>query len=65
MGKTVEVPVTLLKKMSKDAQVIHEVEEEFEDFLLASDPTFLAKMRKARAEHLGGKVKPLSRSTQL
>jgi len=64
MAKTVEVPTALLKKMSKAAQVLQEVEEEFEDFLLASDPAFLAKMRKARSEHLAGKTKPISRLTK-
>lgn len=61
MAKTVEVPTVLLKKLSRAAQVLHEVEAAFEDFLMASDPAFLAKMRKARAEHLAGKTRLLSR----
>jgi hypothetical protein len=54
-----------LKKVSKAAQVLQEIEEEFEGFLLTSDPAFLAKMRKARAEYLAGKTKPVFRLTNV
>ena len=59
MAKTVAVPTALLKKMSRAAKALQELEEDFEDLLLSAAPGFLSKMRKARAEHLAGKTKPV------
>jgi len=57
MSKTIEVPVTLIKKLSKATRAFQELEDELEDFLLLSDPEFLAKMRHSRANHLAGKTR--------
>ncbi len=59
MSKTIEVPVTLIKKLSKATRAFQELEDELEDFLLFSDPEFLAKMRRSRANHLAGKTRPV------
>lgn len=60
MPKTVAVPESLLKTLSRATQAFHELEDELEDFLLTNDPEFLAKMRSARASHLSGKTRPLN-----
>lgn len=57
MPKTITVPESLLKKLSKATRAFQELEDEVEDFLLVNDPDFLAKMRSARASHLGGKTR--------
>ena len=60
MPRTIAVPESLLKKLSKATRAFQELEDELEDFLLISDPEFLAKMRSARASHLSGNTRPLS-----
>jgi hypothetical protein len=59
MPKTIEVPTSLIKKLSKATHAFHELEDELEDFLLLSDPEFLAKMRRSRADHLAGKTRSI------
>ena len=59
MQKTIEMPVSLIGKISKAAKAFEEVEDEIEDFLLSKDPKFLEKMRKAKNAHLAGKIRPL------
>ena len=61
MQKTVDVPVSLIGKISKAARAFEELEDEMEDFLLSKDPEFLDKMRRAKKDHISGKTKPLSR----
>ncbi|MEW5766858.1 MAG: hypothetical protein AB1797_04425 [bacterium] len=60
MPQTVQIPVELLTKMTKSLHLFEELSEELEDYLLTQDPAFIAKMRRARANHLSGKVRPLS-----
>ncbi len=60
MPKTIDVPVSLIEKISKAAKAFEEFEDEMEDFLLAKDPQFLKKMRRARKDHLAGKTKLLA-----
>jgi hypothetical protein len=59
MPKTIEVPESLIKKISKASRAFQELEDELEDFLLLSDPKFLAKMRRSRTDHIAGKVRPI------
>jgi hypothetical protein len=59
MPKTIEVPESLIKKISKASRAFQELEDELEDFLLLSDPIFLAKIRRSRADHVAGKVRPI------
>jgi hypothetical protein len=60
MVKSVEVPVSLLKKMARAAEAFRQFEDDLEDYLLSKDPRFVARMREARAAHLAGRVRPLS-----
>jgi len=46
--------------MSSVANVVHDFEDEFEDFLLANDPEFVAEMHQARREHLKGDTSSLA-----
>jgi hypothetical protein len=59
MAKTVEVPVSLLRKMARAATAFREFEDELEDFLLAQDDAFIGKAREARSAHVAGKVRSL------
>jgi uncharacterized protein (UPF0297 family) len=60
MAKSVEVPVSLLKKMARAAEAFSQFEDDLEDYLLSRDPQFVARMRDARAAHLAGRVRSLS-----
>ncbi|MBI5632219.1 MAG: hypothetical protein HZA15_01920 [Nitrospirae bacterium] len=60
MTKTIEVPVSLLNKISRAAKAFEEVEDEMDDFFLSSDETFLQKMRRARKSHADGKTRSLA-----
>lgn len=59
MTKTVQVPETLLKKLSNAVQAFSELEDELEDFLFSSDPEFLEKMRRAQVSHRSGATRSL------
>ena len=57
--KTIPVPQKLFKTMIETYRKWEKFSDEFEDFLLASNEKFVEKMRKARKEHLKGRVKDL------
>lgn len=59
MPKTIEMPVTLVEKISRAAKAFEELEDELEDFMLSKDPKFLEKMQRAREDHLSGRTRPL------
>jgi hypothetical protein len=50
-----------VEKMLSAGKSFAEFSDELEDFLLAEDSEFVAKMRAARAAHLSGKAQPLAR----
>jgi hypothetical protein len=54
MAKSVEIPMTLVKAVARATEAFGRLEEELEDYLLAEDPGFIARMREARATHLAG-----------
>ena len=60
MARTVEVPVSLLRKMTRAADAMARLEDELEDYLLSRDAEFVADMREARADHLAGRVQALA-----
>lgn len=55
MARMIAVPASLLTRLSKATRAFRELE----DFLLAGDAEFLAKMRRARASHVSGHTRPL------
>lgn len=59
MQKTIEMPVSLISKISRAAKVFEDLKDELEDFLLSNDPKFLEKMHKAKKSHLAGKTRSL------
>lgn len=61
MKDTVQVPVALLRKMSRAGQAFQDLEEELEDFLISQDPRLLSSLEKAREQHRAGNVRPFSR----
>ena len=46
MTKMISVPETLIQKISEAGRAFQDLEDELEDFLLVSDPEFIAKMRR-------------------
>ena len=58
MPRMISVPETLIEKISKAGKAFQELEDELEDYLLASDPTFVEKMRRSRKSHIEGDVRP-------
>lgn len=57
--KNVSVPQELFRGMFEASQKWKELNNEFEDFLLGSNEEFVEKIKKARKEHLDGKIRNL------
>jgi hypothetical protein len=60
MPKMISVPETLIEKISKAGRAFQALEDELEDYLLATDQSFIEKMRRSRKAHVEGNVKPFS-----
>ena len=60
MPKMISVPESLIDKISKAGRAFQALEDELEDYLLASDPAFIVKMRRSRKAHVEGNVRPFS-----
>lgn len=58
--ENVTLPRQLFRTMLEAYQKWEEFSDDLEDFLLSSDKTFLAKMRKARQEHKMEKTRTLA-----
>jgi len=56
----ISVPESLLDKISKASKAFQALEDELEDYLLASDQNFIEKMRRSRKAHANGNVRPFS-----
>ncbi len=56
---TLTVPISLLEKMSEAAELVSEIQDELEDYLLSQDADFLKRMRQARAHHRQGETRSL------
>jgi len=59
MVKSVEVPLSLIRKMARTVEAFAQLADELEDYLLSEDPQFVSRMRQARAAHLTGAVRAL------
>jgi hypothetical protein len=57
MSQTVEVPTGLFNKFLRASEVLDELHDAFEDFLILHNPALLRKIRKARREQLLGKTR--------
>jgi hypothetical protein len=60
MPKMISIPETLIKKISKAGRAFQALEDELEDYLLATDQTFIEKMRRSRKAHVDRSVRPFS-----
>lgn len=60
MDDTVEVPISLLQKLSDANEAFHALEEELEDFLISQDTELLSRLERARTQHEGGELRPFS-----
>ena len=58
MEETVEVPVSLLRKMVDAGEAFHSLEEEIEEFLIAQNPSLLVRLQAARESHLADRLRP-------
>lgn len=54
------LPKKLFSSMLDAFQRWQVFSDELEDFLLSNDEIFLAKMRQARCEHMGGRTRNLA-----
>lgn len=59
--ETVTLPRSLVEKMLTAGESFAKFTDELEDFLLAQDAAFIAKMRAARASHVAGETQPLAK----
>lgn len=57
MGQTVEVPAEIFRKFARATEALDELQDAFEDFLIAHNPAILRRLRKARREQLSGKTR--------
>ncbi len=57
MAETVQVPVSLLRKMSRAATAFAEFEDELEDFPLSQNVELISRLREARAAPTAGHVR--------
>ncbi|HEV2350407.1 MAG TPA: hypothetical protein VG028_11235 [Terriglobia bacterium] len=57
MGETVQVPIELVRRFEHASEAFDELQDAFEDFLIAHNPAFLRRLRKARREQLSGKTR--------
>jgi hypothetical protein len=55
--KTIPLPEKLFYSMIEAQKKLEEFTNEFEDFLFSLDKQFIKKMKKAKKEHLKGKLK--------
>lgn len=59
-GKTIEMPRRVVASMVEAYRKWEEFRDELEGFVLSTDHAFIKKMRKARKEDMGGKVRSLA-----
>lgn len=60
MTESIEVPFALLEKVVEAGQAFQRLEDEIEDYLISKDEVLLERLKKARKDHLEGKVQPFS-----
>jgi hypothetical protein len=58
VSKTVEIPSTLFAKFLRAGEALSDLHEDFENYLISTNPALLRKLHKARREHLGGRTRP-------
>jgi hypothetical protein len=56
--KTVSLPQRVVEKVLSASVAFEALHEELEDYLIASQPALVKKLRQARREHLAGKTRP-------
>ncbi len=60
MAQAVQVPTELVRRFVDASEAFDELQDAFEDFLIAHNPKLLRELRKARREHLAGKTRPFA-----
>ncbi len=56
--KTISLPKGVVVKVLKASAAFESLHDELEDYLIASQPALVRKLRQARREHLAGKTRP-------
>lgn len=59
--KTISIPKKLFDKLLQHSASLADAHEQLEDFYIAKNQNVIKKLRKARREHLEGKVIPFSK----
>jgi hypothetical protein len=60
MAKTIEVPLSLLLKMTEAGEAFRSLEDELDDFLIAENKPLLTRLERARRQHQSGRLRPFS-----
>ena len=58
MAETVEVPISLLQKLSEAGEAFRILEEELEDFLISQDAELISRLERARGQHEAAQFRP-------
>ncbi len=58
MAETVEIPISLLQKLSEAGEAFHVLEEELEDFLISQDAELISRLERARSQHEAAELRP-------
>ena len=64
MAATARIPDELFRKFLRAEQVLGDLHDALEDYLISQNPRLLRKLRKARREDLAGKTRPFSELTR-
>lgn len=58
MPQTIQVPAKLFQKFLRAGEALSDLHDSFEDYLIATNPRLLRKLRRSRREQLAGKTRP-------
>lgn len=58
MPRVVQIAVELLKKLDRASEALVDLRDAFEDYLIATNPSLLKKLRRARRDDLAGRTRP-------
>ena len=56
--QTINLPKQVVVKVLKASVAFEALHDELEDYLIASRPALVKKLRRAHREHLAGKTRP-------
>lgn len=57
---TITLPTRVIEQVLQTSEELILLHDELEDYLIATHPSLIKKLRQARREHLAEKTKPLA-----